>query len=273
VTVRSVSSLTTTRPSRSARWETDHVYGEAAQFYDLIQRARGRDPDAEADVVVREIRRGNPQARTMLDVACGTGANLPRFAESFDVVGLDASADMLAIAREKCPDVSFVEADMRSFDLGRRFDAIVCIFSGIGYLVEETDLRQAVLTMATHLHPGGVLAIEGWVEPSEWSGPNVSVDSCQAEGLALARVTTSSAEGMRSEFTSRYTWATGSRIDSIDEHHVLRLSDPGEFASAFAAADLSFNRLPHLLRPGRALYVGVAATTRRSAQERSSGGE
>lgn len=116
------------------------MYSEAAAFYDLIHDARDRDANAEAEVVINEVRLRNPGARTLLDVACGTGANLRRFSESFDVVGLDASAEMLAIALEKYPQVPLVTADMRSFDLGRTFDAIVSIFSGIGFLLEVADL-------------------------------------------------------------------------------------------------------------------------------------
>jgi len=235
------------------------VYGEAARLYDLIHSAKGRDPDSEGDLFVREIRLRNPEAQTLLDVACGTGANLNRFSESFAVTGLDASRDMLAIARERCPNIPLVESDMRSFNLDTRFDAVVSVFSGIGYLTEESDLRRAVMTMASHLRPGGLLVLEGWVEPDEWLGASVSADSFQAGDIAVARVTTSDAEGVRSSFTTRYTVATLDGISTIDEHHVLRLSDPEEFESAYREAGLTFERLPSFIRPGRGVYVGVAA--------------
>jgi SAM-dependent methyltransferase len=234
------------------------MYTDAAPLYDLIHEAKGRDPAAEADVFLREIRQRNPGARTLLDVACGTGANLPRFTESFEAMGLDASEHMVSLAQAKCANVEFVSADMRTFDLGRRFDAIVSLFSGVGYLVEESDLREAVSTMVKHLNPGGVLMLEGWVEVGQWRGSAVSVDCCQTDSAAIARVTRSSADGMRSSFTCRYTVATNEGIDTIDEHHVMRLADPDEFATAYGDAGLTFERLPNLLRAGRAVYVGVA---------------
>ncbi|MGA8724504.1 MAG: class I SAM-dependent methyltransferase [Acidimicrobiales bacterium] len=236
------------------------MYSEAAAFYDLIHDARDRDPFAEAEVVINEVRLRNPQARTLLDVACGTGANLRRFSESFEVVGLDASAEMLAIAREKYPHLPLVTADMRNFELGRRFDAIVSIFSGIGYLLEPADLRRAIATMAGHLTSGGVLMLEGWVEPDRWMGSTVSVDAVETPGLALARVTRSTRDGLRTEWTSRYVAATNAGLETIDEHHVMRLSDPEEFASAYRQAGLRFERLSDLLRPGRSVYVGVEAS-------------
>jgi SAM-dependent methyltransferase len=236
------------------------MYREAARFYDAIHGARGRDPVSEADSLIREIQLRNPEARTLLDVACGTGANFPRFSESFEVMGLDASRDMLAIARERYPEIPLVVADMRSFSIERRFDAIVSVFSGIGYMTEESDLRQAILTMSAHLGPGGVLALEGWVEPDEWWGPTVSADSCQTDEFALARVTRSDADGVRSRFTTRYIEATHEGITSIDEDHVMRLSDPEEFAAAYQEAGLTFERLPSLLRPGRGVYIGMTPT-------------
>jgi SAM-dependent methyltransferase len=246
-------------PARGPKvWHIDPVYTDAARLYDFIHEAKGRDADAEADAFVREIRLRKPDARTLLDVACGTGANLPRFAQSFEVMGLDASQHMVRIARDKCPHVEIVTADMRAFHLDLRFDAVVSLFSGVGYLVEEPELRDAVRTMAKHLTPGGVLMLEGWVEVDQWLGSAVSSDSCTIDDMAVARVTRSSAEGMRSSFTCRYTVATSEGIDTIDEHHVMRLADPDEFASAYEAAGLSFERLPNLLRMGRAVYVGIA---------------
>lgn len=58
------------------------MYAQAARYYDLIHEARGRQAGAEADLVVGELRRRSPHATSLLDVACGTGANLPRFAET-----------------------------------------------------------------------------------------------------------------------------------------------------------------------------------------------
>lgn len=102
--------------------------------------------------------------------------------------------------------------------------------------------------------------LEGWVEPDRWMGSTVSVDSVETPGLALTRVTRSTRDGLRTELTSRYVAATSAGLETIDEHHVMRLSDPEEFASAYRQAGLHFERLSDLLRPGRAVYVGIAAS-------------
>ena len=145
-------------------------YEGAARFYDVIHDARGRDAVGEANLVMGEARRLAPTSATLLDVGCGTGPHLARFAEEFDIVGVDLSAHMLSIAAERAPGVVLVEGDFRTFELDGLFDVAVSLFSGIGYLTELEDLRSAIVNMAAHLTPGGVLLIEGWVKPDYWSG-------------------------------------------------------------------------------------------------------
>lgn len=233
------------------------MYADAAPFYDIIHDARGRNADSEAELVIGEIRHRAPAAKTLLDVGCGTGAHLPRFARDFDAAGVDLSEQMLAIAAVRCPDLPLTEGDFRSFDLGRRFDAIVCLFSGIGYLLEERDLREAVVNLARHLEPGGVLLIEGWVEPGYWIGSNLNAEAADSGGVAVARSTRSSSNGVLCDIFMRYTASLPDQFVTIDEHHQMRLSDPAEVARAFEAADLAFERLPHMLHPGRAVWVGT----------------
>jgi SAM-dependent methyltransferase len=233
------------------------MYGDAARFYDLILDGSGRDAGAEADLVIGETRLRTPKATTLLDVGCGTGAHLPRFREEFDVVGVDLSPQMLAVATERVPGVALLEGDFRSFRLDRRFDVAVSLFSGIGYLTEPEDVRAAIANMSAHLNRSGVLLIEGWVEPDYWIGNTVGAESGRKGDLAVARAVRSFRAGMLCEIVMRYVAATAEAITTVDEQHTMRLSDPREFADAYSAAGLDFARLPHMLHPGRSVYVGV----------------
>src|SRR5688572_25745977 len=108
------------------------MFSKSARFYDAIYSFK--DYAAEAIEVQDLIQSRNPEARTLLDVACGTGLHLQHLAGTFDVAGLDLDPELLRIAGERVPDVPLHEADMRTFDLGERFDAITCLFSSIGYV-------------------------------------------------------------------------------------------------------------------------------------------
>src|SRR3954469_18952400 len=142
------------------------MFSRSARMYDVIY-ASGRDYRREAAELDRLIQQRRPGARTLLDVACGTGAHLERLT-SYQAEGLDLDPEMLAVARERLPDVPFHEGDMTSFELGSRFDAVVCMFSSIGYVKTEKRLRSTIASTARHLEPGGVLVVEPWLTPDVW---------------------------------------------------------------------------------------------------------
>jgi hypothetical protein len=81
----------------------DQVYELSADVYDLIHRAQGKDYAAEAVQLSREIRARKADATSLLDVACGTGGHLLHLKHA---------------------------GDMRTFDSGRRYDAVTCLVLG-----------------------------------------------------------------------------------------------------------------------------------------------
>ncbi len=102
------------------------MYGpELAEVYDALYRAR-KDYPAEARQLTALIRQRLPAAGSLLDVACGTGEHLRYLRDDFDVTGIDLSESMLGYARSKLPGVPLHQADLRTFELGRRFDVVCC---------------------------------------------------------------------------------------------------------------------------------------------------
>lgn len=105
----------------------------------------------------------------VLEVACGSGRVLVPIAQAgHRIVGLDASPHMLALAREKLdhagPEVSsrakLVETEMRDFDLGETFDLAIIAVKSLAYLVRREDQQRTLGTIARHLRPGGLLALD-----------------------------------------------------------------------------------------------------------------
>ncbi len=69
---------------------------------------RGVDPDGVIETAIRE--RHDWSGATLLDIGCGTGFHLPRFAESAaHVVGVEPHADLIAHARRRCAHLGNVE--------------------------------------------------------------------------------------------------------------------------------------------------------------------
>jgi SAM-dependent methyltransferase len=234
------------------------MFDRTAHVYDLLYSFK--DYDAEAAALAELITARRPGARSLLDVACGTGRHLELLRATFpDVAGVDMEPGLLEIARERLPGVPLVGADMRSFDLGRRFDGVTCLFSSVGYLADARELDAAVARMAAHLEPGGVLVVDGWVKPEAWlPGVNVHALAESAADVAAARVTRSWRVEGRSYLDMRYLIATPDGFDEEREEHVLTLFTDDEYRAAFRAAGLEPEVVASPMGADRDRYVAVA---------------
>ena len=111
----------------------------------------------------------------VLELACGTGrVTLPlskagfRHDPTFRLVGLDSSVAFLDRAREKlrvAPSnlstvVSFVQGDMREFDLGEDFDLVILPYNSLTFLHDIDDQLSCFASVRQHLTPGGRFAID-----------------------------------------------------------------------------------------------------------------
>lgn len=100
----------------------------------------------------------------VLDIGCGTGRILVGLKEQgIDVVGLDASSDMLRQCREKLSakglKAELILGDMRSFDLPQSFASILIPGFTIQLLTEDEDLESCLQCCFRHLNPGGQLIV------------------------------------------------------------------------------------------------------------------
>lgn len=229
-----------------------------ASVYDLLYAASSKDYAIESAALHALVQERSPGASSLLDVGCGTGEHLVRLMRWYEVAGADLSPAMLAQAAMKLPGVPLFEADMRALALGRRFDAITCLFSAIGYLADEEELGRAVGAMASHLRPGGVLVIDGWVLPEAWH-PDVAshVETAESSQMKVARVGIARREGRRTRLAMQYLVATDDGIRHLSEEHLLTLFERRSYLDALAGAgivDLEVRTSP---MPGRDRYVGT----------------
>ncbi|MDQ2910991.1 MAG: class I SAM-dependent methyltransferase [Actinomycetota bacterium] len=138
------------------------------ELYDAIEESH--DYEADAERLHALIQDRFPGAKTLLDVACGTGRHLPFLASHYETEGVDVDPDYLEVARRRVPDAAFHERDMAAFDLGRQYDVVLCMGSAIGYVRTRPRLQQTIATLAHHLVPRGLLIIEPFVPPR--AGPS-----------------------------------------------------------------------------------------------------
>lgn len=214
------------------------MFDESAAFYDAIYAFK--DYAAEAGWLRSLLtEHGHPDGE-MLDVACGTGAHLLHLRRHYQVEGLDLDAGMLAAARARLPDVPLHRADMLDFELGRTFDAVVCLFSSIGYMRTVGRMQQAVATMARHVRaPGGVLAIEPWFTPAQWRPGVLHALLVDEPELKVARLSRSEpAVGGLSVLEFHYLIGDASGVRHVTERHELGLFEAQDYRRAFESAGL-----------------------------------
>jgi SAM-dependent methyltransferase len=231
------------------------VFSRSARLYDAVYSSI-RDYPREAAELDRLIQERRPGARTLLDVACGTGAHLEHLT-GYEVEGLDLDPEMLAVARERLPNVRFHQGDMAAFDLGKRFDAVVCMFSSIGYVKTEDRLHSAIASMARHLAPGGLLVVEPWLTPEAWVDGHVSGAFVDEPELKIARMGLPQREGTVSVLDLEYLVATPDGVERFSERHELGLFTVEQYLEAFRAAALEADHDPEGPM-GRGLYIATA---------------
>ncbi|WP_144119134.1 class I SAM-dependent methyltransferase [Catellatospora sichuanensis] len=131
---------------------TAEVYRDWAATYD--QPGNGMIELEEP--IVRRILDGLPVG-VALDAACGTGRHAAYLsALGHRVVGVDASAEMLAIARERLPEAEFHQAGLDRIPLpDDAVDTVVCALA----LAHVPDLGQVLAEFARVLRPGGHLVV------------------------------------------------------------------------------------------------------------------
>jgi ubiquinone/menaquinone biosynthesis C-methylase UbiE len=126
-------------------------YDAWARYYD-----EPNDLIEMEEPIVREILDGLPVG-TALDAACGTGRHAAYLASrGHTVIGVDASAGMLALARAKVPGGDFREADLHRLPVpDEHVDLVVCALA----LTHVPDLAPVLAEFARVLRPGGHLVI------------------------------------------------------------------------------------------------------------------
>ena len=119
-----------------------------------------------ADYVEKHFARLGRPVRTVLDLACGTGSLSYELAlRGYELIGVDASAEMLAQAAEKCREVGdpppmFLQQSMQRLDLYDTVDACVCCLDSVNYVTRPGDLARAFCRVHTFLSPGGLFLFD-----------------------------------------------------------------------------------------------------------------
>lgn len=146
-------------PVPDANFATPEPFTALARVYDRIMA--DIEYDEWTQYVLDKAHELGFVGGPVLDLGCGTGnATVPMVQRSLDVSGLDASADMLAVARAKLPGTRFHQAEFQSFSLGQSFSLVYSIFDSLNNLLDDDSFMAMARNVHRHLRPGGVFVFD-----------------------------------------------------------------------------------------------------------------
>lgn len=209
-----------------------------AGCYDALYAEK--DYEAECDLIERVLRTyGEGKIASILDLGCGTGNHaLPLARRGFEAIGVDRSEFMVEQARSKAASsgptshADFYEADIRSVDVGRRFDAALMMFAVLGYQLANEDVIAALRAARRHLDPGGLFLFDVWYGPAVlFQRPSERVKIVPTATGKILRVSSGALDTDRHACTVRYhvwTFAADRLLSETEEEHTVRYFFPLE---------------------------------------------
>jgi len=199
-----------------------------AKYYDEIYHELV-DYEGDVEFLERVFRRFRGKPKTILDLGCGTGNHdFPLARRGYEVVGVDQSREMLALARKKTIPVGqpprFIRARMHSFRLRQTFDAAICMFGAFDYLLSPQEVTGCLRRVHAHLVPRGLFVYEYWQTSGVRPGIQSWIDRVGA-GREIIRLSESHFDPRKSQLVMdfRFLVLQGRKVlDRFSERHVVR---------------------------------------------------
>ncbi len=138
------------------------IYEDFSKIYDRFQTT---DYGAFVRFYEEVFRREKTEPETVADLGCGSGnVSLLLKEAGYDVIGIDLSPDMLALAQRKAEDagreILFLNMDMCSFELPNPVDCVISALDCINYLEDTEDVKRCFERVFENLKSGGTFIFD-----------------------------------------------------------------------------------------------------------------
>ena len=120
---------------------------------------------ARADYIADLLADNGIKGGILLDLACGTGTlSVEMSKKGFEVIGVDASADMLSVAMNNAYEaernILFLCQPMQQLDLYGTINAAICTLDSINHLTDEADVQATFDKVSLFTEPGGIFIFD-----------------------------------------------------------------------------------------------------------------
>ncbi len=239
-------------------------YGCLADIYDFVMRHV--DYRGWADYVERIFERHGLNPVRVLDLACGTGTMaLELSRRGYDMTGADGAEAMLAAARRKARaekrPIPFHAADLRRIEGLSGFDAALCLYDSMNYMMSLEEMGQALRQVHALLRPGGAFVFDVCTEANSLRYFRDMTEREAGDGFASVRRSFYREGVQTNDFTIRFQ-ASGESVREVHRQRiyplrsVLDLIAASEFQMAgaydgftFITASEESDRVHFVLKP------------------------
>ena len=130
------------------------MYNKFAEVYDFLIDA---DYDGFVSYYKEIFKKYSLTPSLIADLGCGTGnvAGIMQ-KEGYDVIGIDASPEMLSVAKQKYSNILFLNQSVTDFELYGTVDAAYSSLDLINYLTGDNELSKLFSLLNNYLNPGGI---------------------------------------------------------------------------------------------------------------------
>jgi SAM-dependent methyltransferase len=196
----------------------------------------------------------------VVELGCGDGTTAQALVDAgHDVLGIDQSAALVALARERAPRATFRVGSFVDTELPGDCDAVLAVGEVLGYLLDERGGEDAldgvIARAAAALRPGGLLMFD-LAGPGR-AGAAAERSWLEGDGWAVLVETSAAREELRRRIVAFRELADG-RFRRSEELHRLRLHRPSDVLARLRAAGFAATTLPRGYA-GEALPRGMTA--------------
>lgn len=209
--------------------------GKLAEVYDLIYK--DKDYKTECDFLETIFKKYSQlEVKDILDIACGTGKHSIEMARrGYNLTGNDISYEMIKHAKEKAfsagTNINFTNSPMEMFVSNQQYDSVICMFSSIDYLTEDTQLEKLFSGVARHLRKGGLFIFDFWNGSAVLRIlPSTRIKHIEDEGRRIIRIAQPELDTLNDicRIHYRIMEIRNNVFDEIEETHNIRYLFPRE---------------------------------------------
>lgn len=228
------------------------MYESSADFYDALYSFK--DYKKEAEDIRGYIHKQKADVKTILDVACGTGKHIEYLNCYYQVDGIDLNNKFVQVAKDRNPSSQFWCEDMTDFNLNKKYDVVMCLFSSIAYVKTLELVLKTVQQFKQHLTDNGFIIIEPWFTPEAWETGYVTHLNSETEEFKVSRMSHADRSGDVSILNFEYLVGSKQGIQHLKERHELGLFSTEQLIQTFELTGMKVEYDPIGIS-GRGLYI------------------